>query len=62
MCLEFPIDPEPTGCPPWPVTPELYRKLLVPAGFVEESCEAVPPERSHPKRGGREALGVFVRQ
>ena len=62
VCLEFPMDPETTGCPPWNVTPELYRELLLPAGFVEESWEAVPVERSHPKRGGREALGVFVRQ
>ena len=47
--------------PPWPVTPELYKKLLLPAGFELQNLEAVPPERSHPDRRGKEYLGVWRR-
>ena len=63
VTLIFPVDAAlPQQGPPWPVTPELYKELLLPAGFDLQSLEAVPPERSHPKRAGREFLGVWRRQ
>lgn len=43
--------------PPWPVTPELYKQLLLPAGFELLSLERIPDRLSHPKRVGREWLG-----
>lgn len=45
--------------PPWPVTPELYKQLLLPAGFTCVKLEPVPPALSHPNRAGQEYLGVW---
>ena len=62
VTLVFPVDASmPQQGPPWPVTPALYRELLLPAGFELQSLEAVPPERSHPDRRGKEYMGVWRR-
>ncbi|KAL4418915.1 hypothetical protein ABPG77_003705 [Micractinium sp. CCAP 211/92] len=60
-CLAFPIDPERGTGPPWPVTPQQYKDLLLPAGFALEREEPVPPELSHPGRGGMECWLLFKR-
>ena len=75
MCLRgaqlmFPIgDFRPPGYPegqaytgpPWPATIDAYRELLEAQGFEASSIEAVPPELSHPGRGGKEYLGVWTK-
>lgn len=61
-CLAFPIDPERGTGPPWPVTPQQYKDLLLPAGFALEREEPVPAELSHPGRGGMECWMLFKRQ
>lgn len=62
VCLAFPLIPEGTAGPPWPVTTQLYKDLLVPQGFVCEHDEPVPAELSHPARGGKEHMLIFRRQ
>jgi hypothetical protein len=34
--MVYPIDASLGEGPPWPVTPELYRELLLPAGEVKQ--------------------------
>lgn len=34
VTMVYPVDPTMTTGPPWPVTPELYKELLLPAGAV----------------------------
>lgn len=48
--------------PPWPVSPELYKTLLEPAGFECLSIEPVDPARSAGNRGGKEHLGMWRRK
>jgi hypothetical protein len=59
VTLIFPVDPEadPTLGPPFPVTPQLYEDLLLPAGFECIELKQVPDSLSHPARAGREWLG-----
>lgn len=60
-CLAFPLNHDtPTG-PPWPVTLDDYKSLLLPAGFELEREEPVAPERSHPGRANKECMLVFRR-
>ena len=48
--------------PPWPVSPEEYRRVLLPEGLFElVSCEPVPARLSHRGRGGREYVAVWRR-
>lgn len=64
ITLIFPVDPsmENKG-PPWPVTPELYKELLLKnEGFMLRSLEKVPNEQSHSGRAGREYIAVWERQ
>jgi methyl halide transferase len=65
ITLIFPVDEnkEQTG-PPWPVTPELYKELLVEKKglFVLKSLEKVPDEQSHAKRAGKEYMAVWERK
>lgn len=63
ICLAFPVVPDDgQQGPPWPVSVELYKQLLLPQGFVCEREEAVPPELSHPNRDSKEWLLIFKRQ
>jgi len=61
--LIFPVDPsrDPDIGPPFPLTADLYRQLLVPAGFVEISVDPVPEQLSHKGRGGFEHMGIWRR-
>eukprot|EP00775_Hariotina_reticulata_P004714 gene4714-4964_t len=64
ITLIFPIGGNPPGAPqnpPWPVTPELYQELLLPAGFKQAYLAAIPEHLSHRARAGREWLGRWVR-
>jgi hypothetical protein len=63
ITLMYPVDPtrDPNVGPPFPVTPELYHKLLSASGFECMSVEAVPPELSHSGREGKEYLGLWKR-
>jgi SAM-dependent methyltransferase len=51
------------GGPPWPVSPEEYKRVLLSeeALFELVSCEPVPARLSHRGRGGREYLAVWRR-
>lgn len=62
ITLIFPIDPaaDPAVGPPFPVSPELYQQLLVPAGFELMSLQQ-PCPKSHEGRGGKEALALWRR-
>ena len=64
ITLIFPVeDDQDRVGPPWPVTPELYKDLLLKnEGFVLRSLEKVPDEQSHPKRAGKEYMAVWERQ
>lgn len=61
--LIFPVDPsrDPDVGPPFPLTPDLYRQLLPPAGFEEISVEPIPEQLSHTGRGGFEHMGIWRR-
>jgi SAM-dependent methyltransferase len=60
--LIFPVDPERESGPPWPVTPDLYKGLLLTDNlFKLRSLEAVPEAQSHPGRGGKEWMAVWER-
>uniref|UniRef100_A0A383W5P7 Uncharacterized protein n=1 Tax=Tetradesmus obliquus TaxID=3088 RepID=A0A383W5P7_TETOB len=64
LTMVYPVDPSRdanTG-PPWPVTPDLYKQLLPPAGFELVSLEPIPAGLSHEGRQGREWLGRWRRQ
>ncbi|GAX79709.1 hypothetical protein CEUSTIGMA_g7150.t1 [Chlamydomonas eustigma] len=63
ITLIFPVDSsrDPDVGPPFPLTPELYHKLLPAAGFECVSVEPVPPELSHNGREGKEYLGLWRR-
>ncbi|PSC72662.1 S-adenosyl-L-methionine-dependent methyltransferase [Micractinium conductrix] len=60
-CLAFPLNHDKETGPPWPVTEQMYKDLLLPAGFTLVREEPVPAELSHAGRGGKEALLVFRR-
>ncbi len=64
VTLIFPVDADvDREGPPWPVSPELYKTLLLENdGFVLKSLEKVPDEQSHEKRAGREYMAVWERQ
>lgn len=65
VTLIFPVDSEmEQKGPPWPVTPELYKGLLVGKDglFKLKSLEKVPDEQSHPGRAGKEYMAVWERQ
>jgi len=65
VTLIFPVDSEmELKGPPWPVTPELYKDLLVEKSglFTLKSLEKVPDEQSHPGRAGKEYMAVWKRQ
>lgn len=65
VTLVYPVDPtmDPGQGPPWPVTPDLYRRLLLDSGLFElKSLEQLPGDMSHPARAGREWLGRWVRK
>ena len=48
--------------PPWPVSPEEYKHVLLSEGLFElVSCEPVPARLSHRGRGGREHIAVWRR-
>lgn len=56
VTLIFPIGGNPAGAPqnpPWPVTPELYQELLLPAGMLFASLQLLA--------GWRVAMGMFIR-
>lgn len=59
VTLIYPVDPsrEAVAGPPWPVTPEIYKDLLTPAGFEVIQLEPVTPTLSHESRVGKEWLG-----
>ncbi|KAF8055990.1 rhbg [Scenedesmus sp. PABB004] len=63
VTVVYPVDAslDPGTGPPWPLTPDLYRDLLPPAGFELVSLEPVPEELSLPSRRGREWLGLWRR-
>jgi SAM-dependent methyltransferase len=61
ICLAFPLNHGTQTGPPWPVTLDDYKQLLLPAGFELEKEEPVPPERSHPGRASKECMLVFRR-
>jgi methyl halide transferase len=74
----FPIDAsrDQNAGPPWPLTPELYERLLLgaqggggeggggaasAAPFRKVWLAPVPPGMSHPDRAGQEWLGIWER-
>lgn len=63
VTLIFPVDPsmDPNMGPPFPVTPDLYSELLLPAGFEQISLDKVSVELSHQGRQGKEYLGLWRR-
>ncbi|KAF6251402.1 S-adenosyl-L-methionine-dependent methyltransferase [Scenedesmus sp. NREL 46B-D3] len=61
VTIVFPVGPGFVGNPPWQVSPELYRELLLPAGFEQLELQQIPPELSHKGRGGREWLARWRR-
>ena len=63
ITLIYPVDPsrDPEVGPPFPISPDLFRQLLPPAGFQEVSIEAVPEALSHAGRGGFEYMGLWKR-
>lgn len=61
VTLVFPVGKDPSQGPPWGVTPDLYRDLLL-KDFECEQLEAVAPGLSHTSREGREWLGVWRRR
>ncbi len=56
--LIFPVDPIPMnpGGPPYPMTPKLVQQLLEPAF---EQLYLAPVDESHPRRQGKEWLGLW---
>jgi hypothetical protein len=61
VTLIFPVD-EREGGPPWAVTPQLYKDLLLPQGFALTSLEPVEENKSHPGRGGKEYMAIWERK
>ncbi|GBF87306.1 thiol methyltransferase [Raphidocelis subcapitata] len=63
VTMVYPVDSslESRPGPPWPVTPGLYKDLLLPAGFELLSLDPIPDHLSHPRRVGREWLGRWRR-
>ncbi|KAI8465047.1 MAG: S-adenosyl-L-methionine-dependent methyltransferase [Monoraphidium minutum] len=64
LTMVYPVDSSRdanTG-PPWPVTPELYKELLLSAGFELIELAPIPQNQSHAKRVGREWLGRWQRK
>lgn len=67
----YPIDPsrDQNSGPPWPLTPELYERLLLHGGgpsgggarFRKVYLAPVPRGMSHPERAGQEWLGIWER-
>jgi SAM-dependent methyltransferase len=63
VALVFPVGKaEAEGGPPWGVSPELYVDLLEAGGaFRRVALDPVPLKLSHPKRAGKEYLGIWER-
>lgn len=63
VTLLYPVDPnaDPNIGPPFPISPELYKSLLLYA-FELQRMEAVPHQLSHEGRAGKEHLGVWIRR
>lgn len=59
VTLMFPVNTERTGGPPFAVSPAAYAAVLEPQGFACAAREAVPPERSHPGREGKEHMALW---
>lgn len=59
-CLAFPIDPERGTGPPWPVTPQQYKDLLLPAGtrLAPRLVLALPPGRASAECGRQSGSAV----
>ena len=57
----FPISDH-EGGPPFAVSPDAYRSLLLDAGFEERSLAPVPEELSHSGRASKEAFAVWERR
>jgi hypothetical protein len=59
----FPVNPDadPNVGPPYPVSPEMFKALLLPAGFELLHLERVPDELSPPSRRGREWIAAWRR-
>jgi SAM-dependent methyltransferase len=62
----YPIDAsrDQNAGPPWPLTPQLYERLLLGEGgpkFRKVYLAPVPPAMSHPERAGQEWLGIWER-
>ena len=64
LTLVYPVnketDPKKEG-PPFPVTPEIYKELLLSNGFECVYLERVPEHLSHPDRVEREYFGRWRR-
>lgn len=54
LTLVFPIRPPDDKGPPFQVSLELYKELLVPAGFECMELSLLPPELCHEGRNGTE--------
>jgi len=69
VCLQFPLaapertkeELEAADGPPFPLHDSLYDEVLIPAGFRKVQRDEVPEDKSHPGRGGREALATYER-
>lgn len=63
VALLFPVDPsrDPATGPPFPVSVELAKSLLEPAGFRLESETPVPDQDSAEGRQGKEILTLWKR-
>lgn len=60
----YPIDAsrDQNAGPPWPLTPQLYERLLLEGGkFRKVYLAPVPPGMSHPERVRQEWLGIWER-
>eukprot|EP00242_Pyramimonas_sp_CCMP2087_P009158 CAMPEP_0198206694 /NCGR_PEP_ID=MMETSP1445-20131203/10226_1 /TAXON_ID=36898 /ORGANISM="Pyramimonas sp., Strain CCMP2087" /LENGTH=242 /DNA_ID=CAMNT_0043879475 /DNA_START=238 /DNA_END=966 /DNA_ORIENTATION=- len=62
VTLIFPVDPPRDDGPPFCVHPDNYTAVLPPNGFENIYLEKVPEDISHPKRAGREFLGIWRRK
>lgn len=64
ITLMYPVDPhrDANDGPPFPVSPDLYRGLLQPAGFECTHVALIDPAQSPPERKGREYLGLWRRK
>lgn len=63
LALEFPLEPEGRTGPPWPLSHDIYKGVLEPAGFELVKREMVAEENAtRADRAGREAFAIWRRK